>query len=83
MALERVECLLRELRTKRGLSQIELSKQLKSRGVNASQQLVSQIEQGNKPMSRLIWRGCSLVLGYPMEAFYEWPPNLEQQAGES
>lgn len=74
MALSLGECLLRDLRLSRGLTQEQLSFELKkNHDISASHTLISLIERGVKQPGPLLSRGICLVLGCVEADLYEYP----------
>lgn len=74
MALSRGECCLRVIRDLRGLSQDQLSEQVKKKtGLSMSRVAISQFETSKRPMSPEQMRAVCIVLGCTEAELYEWP----------
>ncbi|MGM0882568.1 MAG: helix-turn-helix domain-containing protein [Bacillota bacterium] len=74
MALDRGECLLREIRLKAGLTQEELSYQLhKKFGLEVSVNMIAHYERDRKGMKIEVLRAMAIIFKRCMDDFYTWP----------
>lgn len=73
MALDRGECLLREIRNKAGLTQELLSIELKKRfDLDVSASMIGHYEHNRKPINIVVLRALGQILRKKMDDFYTW-----------
>ena len=74
MAIDRGECLLREIRLSAGMTQEELSHQLHKRfGLEISANMIGHYERNRKPIKLEVLRALAIILKKNMDDFYSWP----------
>ncbi|URN94534.1 MAG: helix-turn-helix transcriptional regulator [Candidatus Pristimantibacillus lignocellulolyticus] len=73
MALQRGECLLREIRVNAGLTQEELSVKIKNRfDLTITPAMIGHYENDRKPINIVILRAFAQILHKKMDDFYTW-----------
>lgn len=74
MALDRGECLLRDIRLKTGMTQDDLSVQLEKRfGIEVSAKMIGHYERNRKPIKLEVLRALAVIFRKHMDDFYTWP----------